>query len=225
MRELDRARDLARLGEARLHATLQGCGDALIVTDIDGKVTMVNPAAEALTGWTQRDAEGRPLDEVFRIVAESTRDALEGPVARVLREDKVVGLSDSALLLARDGTERPIDDSGAPIRGPDGETAGVIVVFRDITARRQAEHTRERLLRAEAAREAAVRANQAKDQFLALVSHELRSPLAAIRGWLQLLDSGLVPPGELLGALRRISRNTQLQERLVSDLLDVSHRG
>jgi CheY-like chemotaxis protein/nitrogen-specific signal transduction histidine kinase len=98
----------------------------------------------------------------------------------------------------------------------------VIVVFRDVTARRQAEHTREQLLRAEAAREAAVRANQAKDQFLALVSHELRSPLAAIRGWLQLLDSGLVPPAELHGALRRISRNTQLQERLVSDLLDVS---
>ncbi len=222
MGELDRTRDLARIGEARLHATLQGCGDALIVTDQDGKVTMINPAAEALTGWTQREAEGRPLDAVFRIVSESTREALEGPVARVLREDKVVGLSDATLLLARDGTERPIDDSGAPIRGPGGETAGVIVVFRDVTARRQAEQARERLLRAEAAKEAAVRANQAKDQFLALVSHELRSPLAAIRGWLQLLDSGLVPPAELRGALRRISRNTRLQERLVSDLLDVS---
>lgn len=220
--QLDRAYDLARLREARLHATLQGCGDALIVTDRDGKVTMLNPAAEALTGWTQRDAEGRPLEEVFRIVGESTREPLEGPVARVLREDKVVGLSDATLLLARDGSERPIDDSSAPIRQAGGETVGVIVVFRDVSIRRQAEQARERLLRAEAAREAAVKANEAKDQFLTLVSHELRAPLAAIQGWLQLLDSGLVPPAELRGALLRISRNTRLQERLVSDLLDVS---
>ena len=177
---------------------------------------------KALTGWTQGEAEGRPLEQVFRILSESTREAVESPVSHVLREGKATGLPDHTLLVARDGTERPIDDSGAPIRGANGEIVGVVVVFRDITARKQAEQARERLLRAEAAREAAVRANEAKDQFLALVSHELRSPLAAIRGWLHLLDSGFVPQSEMRGALQRIYRNTRLQERLVSDLLDIS---
>ena len=177
---------------------------------------------KALTGWTQNEAQGLPLEEVFRIVSESTREAVESPVSRVLREGKATGLPDHTVLVARDGTERPIDDSGAPIRGANGEIVGVVLVFRDVTARRQAEQARERLLRAEAAREAAVRANEAKDQFLALVSHELRSPLAAIRGWLHLLDSGFVPQSEMRGALQRIYRNTRLQERLVSDLLDIS---
>ncbi len=218
----DRAQTAARLGQARLHATLQSCGDALIVTDETGTVTMINPVAETLTGWTQNEAEGLPLEEVFAIVGESTREAVESPVSRVLREGKVTGLPDDAILIARDGTERPIDDSGAPIRGANGETVGVVLVFRDVTVRKQAEQARERLLRTEAAREAAVRANEAKDQFLGLVSHELRSPLAAIRGWLHLLQSGFVPESEMRGALQRIYQNTRLQERLVSDLLDIS---
>lgn len=217
-----RAQTMARLGEARLHAALQSCGDALIVTDEAGKVTMINPIAEALTGWTQNQAEGVALEQVFEIASELTRETVESPVSRVLDEGKAVGLPEDTVLLARDGTERPIDASGAPIRGANGETVGVVLVFRDVTARKQAEQARERLLRAEAAREAAVRANQAKDQFLALVSHELRSPLAAIRGWLHLLESGFVPQSEMLGALQRIYRNTRLQERLVSDLLDIS---
>jgi len=219
---LDRAQVAARLGEARLHATLQSCGDALIVTDKDGKVTLLNPAAETLTGWGQSAAEGLSLEQVFRIVSESTREPLESPAGPVLRDGTVVGLSDPMLLIARDGTERPIEDSAAPIRGADADTAGVVLVFRDVTGRRLSEQARERLLRAEAAREAAVEANEAKDQFLALVSHELRSPLAAIRGWLHLLDGGFVRQAELRGALERISRNTRLQERLVSDLLDIS---
>ena len=218
----DQAQTTARLGQARLHATLQSCGDALIVTDETGKVTMANPIAERLTGWTQGEAQGRPLEEVFRILSESSREAIESPASQVLREGKGTDLPEHTLLVARDGTERPIDDSGAPIRGANGEIVGVVVVFRDITARKQAEQARERLLRAEAAREAAVRASEAKDQFLALVSHELRSPLAAIRGWLHLLESGFVPQSEMRGALQRIHRNTRLQERLVSDLLDIS---
>ena len=115
---------MARLGEARLHATLQSCGDALIVTDEAGKVTMVNPVAETLTGWTHSEAEGLRLEQVFPIVSELTRETLESPVSRVLREGKVVALPDHTLLLARDGTERPIDDSAAPIRGANGDIVG-----------------------------------------------------------------------------------------------------
>ena len=88
----DRAQTMARLGEARLHATLQSCGDALIVTDDAGKVTIINPIAETLTGWTQNQAQGVPLEQVFRIVSESTRETVESPVRRVLREGEAVGL-------------------------------------------------------------------------------------------------------------------------------------
>jgi len=222
VREVRRLEILARAGEARLLVTLRSCGDGLIVTDDQGSVTMLNPVAQALTGWREEDARGLPLDQVFRIVNEFTRAEVESPVGRVLREGKVVGLANHTVLLARDGSERPIDDSGAPIRGETGEIIGVVLVFRDVSSRRNAEVARERLLRAEAEKEGAIRASEAKDQFLALVSHELRAPLAAIRGWLHLLMSGFVAPGGVSDALQRIYRNTRLQERLVNDLLDVS---
>jgi PAS domain S-box-containing protein len=220
--QYNRAQTLARVGEARLHATLQSCGDALIVADDGGNVTMVNPVAETLTGWAQEQGAGRPLEVVFQLVNETTQEALENPVRQVLREGRTAAVPDHAVLLARDGSERPIDGSAALIRDAHSDTAGAVLVFRDISARRQADQARESVVRAEAARDAALRASEAKDQFLALVSHELRSPLAAIRGWLHLLDNGFVPQSELHGALQRIHRNTRLQERLVSDLLDLS---
>jgi PAS domain S-box-containing protein len=216
------AERMARMGEARLFSTLQSCGDGLIVTDEAGKVTMINPVAEALTGWRLDQARGVPLDEVFRIVNEFTRETVESPVSRVLREGKIVGLANHTVLLARDGTERPIDDSGAPIRADGDETIGVVLVFRDVTARKLSEQARERLRVAEAERESAVKANEMKDQFLALVSHELRSPLAAIHGWVTLLIQGGIRTEDTRDALQRISRNVRQQQRVISDLLDVS---
>jgi len=216
------AERMARMGEARLFSTLQSCGDGLIVTDEAGKVTMINPVAEALTGWRLDQARGVPLDELFRIVNEFTRETVESPVSRVLREGKVVGLANHTVLLARDGTERPIDDSGAPIRADGDEVIGVVLVFRDVTARKLSEQARERLRIAEAEREAAVKGNEMKDQFLGLVSHELRSPLAAIHGWVTLLLQGGLRKDEANDALHRISRNVHLQQRVISDLLDVS---
>jgi len=222
VREVRRLQAVAQSGEARLLVTLQSCGDGLIVTDEKGHITMLNPVAQALTGWRETDARGLPLEQVFRIYNEFTRAEVESPVGRVLREGKVVGLANHTVLVARDGSERPIDDSGAPIRDGQGEIIGVVLVFRDVSARRHAEVARERLLRAEAEKEGAIRASEAKDEFLALVSHELRAPLAAIRGWLHLLMSGFVAPAAVSDALQRIYRNTRLQERLVNDLLDVS---
>ncbi|MCC7546317.1 MAG: CHASE3 domain-containing protein [Burkholderiales bacterium] len=220
--EVRRLQARAHAGEARLLVTLRSCGDGLIVTDDQGRITMLNPVAQALTGWREEDAKGLPLDQVFRIFNEFTRAEIENPVGRVLREGKVVGLANHTVLVARDGSERPIDDSGAPIRDGSGEIIGAVLVFRDVSARRHAEAARECLLRAEAEREGAVRESAAKDEFLALVSHELRAPLAAIRGWLHLLMSGFVGQSGVPDALQRIYRNTRLQERLVNDLLDVS---
>jgi PAS domain S-box-containing protein len=132
--ERERREALEELG-----ATLRGIGDAVLATDGEGRVRLMNPVAEALTGWSEAEAQGRPLREVFRIVNETTRAEAEDPVARVLREGKVVGLANHTLLLARDGREIPVADSGAPIFDEAGRVIGVVLVFRDQTKERLAE--------------------------------------------------------------------------------------
>jgi PAS domain S-box-containing protein len=139
------AEEELRQSEAELRTTLRSIGDAVIATDRTGKITFVNPVAERLTGWSEEEAAGRDPREVFRIVHEVTRAEVESPIFRALREGAVAGLADHAILVARDGTERPIADSGAPIRDERGEVNGVVLVFRDITATRQAERDLQRL--------------------------------------------------------------------------------
>ena len=119
--------------------TLQSIGDAVIVCDASGKVSLMNQAACDATGWSNDQAQGQPLETVFRIVNETTRDTVESPVTKVLRVGSVVGLANHTLLIRRDGTELPIDDSGAPIRDRENEIVGVVLVFRDITERKQHE--------------------------------------------------------------------------------------
>ena len=123
----------------RLRVTLASIGDAVITTDMNGRITFLNPVAQSLTGWSQDEASGIPLDTVFRIVNEESRREVENPATRALREGLVVGLANHTLLIAKDGTERPIDDSAAPIRNQKGDIAGVVLVFRDVTERRNAE--------------------------------------------------------------------------------------
>jgi PAS domain S-box-containing protein len=137
-------RELARERE-RLRITLASIGDAVISTDGQGNVTFLNRVAEALTGWSQAEAEGRPLPDVFRIVNEHTRRPAENPALRALRERAVVGLANHTVLIARDGTERPIDDSAAPIRDEAGTPVGAVLVFRDVTERTRAEEAQLRL--------------------------------------------------------------------------------
>jgi PAS domain S-box-containing protein len=131
----------AQLGESeqRWATTLSSIGDAVIATDVDGRITFMNSVAEELTGWTLRDALAMPVSAVFNIVNEQTRREVENPITKVLREGMVVGLANHTILVRKDGTEVPIDDSGAPIRDADGNTTGVVLVFRDITERKQAE--------------------------------------------------------------------------------------
>jgi len=122
-----------------LRVTLSCIGDAVITTDTKGCITFLNPVAQFLTGWTQEGAAGLPLESVFKIVNEETRRTVENPATPALREGVVVGLAKHTLIIAKDGTERPIDDSAAPIRNASGEVAGVVLVFRDISERRRAE--------------------------------------------------------------------------------------
>ena len=122
----------------RLDVTLRSIGDAVMATDEKARITVLNPVAEGLTGWRSDEAMGRPLAEVFRIVNEDTGEPAVNPAERVLREGTVVGLANHTALVARDGTARPIADSGAPIRDRDGQLRGVVLVFRDQTEERAA---------------------------------------------------------------------------------------
>ena len=104
-----------------------------------GHVRLMNPVAQALTGWSQAEAAGRRMEEVFTIINEQTRRPVDNPVATVIREGRIVGLANHTMLVARDGTERPIDDSAAPIRDDEGKVTGVVLVFRDVTERKRQE--------------------------------------------------------------------------------------
>jgi PAS domain S-box-containing protein len=143
LNERSRAAALVHEQRERLHTTLTSIGDAVIVTDAEGRVTLMNGLAQAVTGWDD-GAAGRPLGEVFRIVNEQTRQPVESPVTKVIREGVVVGLANHTALIARDGSEVPIDDSGAPIRNAGGEIIGVVLVFRDVTERRRLERMQKR---------------------------------------------------------------------------------
>jgi PAS domain S-box-containing protein len=122
-----------------LRVTLRSIADAVVATDTSGFVSFMNAAAEELTGFTLGEAQGRPLEEVFRVVDETTRRAVENPAARALREGRVVGVANHSLLFDGEGTERAIEDSAAPIRRADGSIDGVVLVFRDVSERRHAE--------------------------------------------------------------------------------------
>ena len=116
--------------------TLRSIGDAVITTDNTGNVTYINEVAEALTGWSHADALGQPLDRVFRIVNEATRKPVDNPAMRALRQGVVVGLANHTVLIKKDGTECPIDDSAAPIRDEQGYVSGCVLIFRDVMAQR-----------------------------------------------------------------------------------------
>lgn len=124
-----------------LRTTLASIGDAVISTDAQGRVVFVNAVAQHLVGLEEADLVGQQLDEVFRIVNEFSRARVESPVAQVLREGRIVGMANHTVLLAHDGREIPIDDSGAPIRDAQGAVQGTVLVFRDVTARRRADET------------------------------------------------------------------------------------
>jgi len=127
-----------RLTEARYTATLLSLGDGVIAADPEGRVELMNPVAEELTGWPQAEARGRTIDEVFRIVRETDRAPAESPVEKILREGRIGGLANHTLLVARDGSERPIANTGAPIRDPENQVFGAVIVFRDLTEERNA---------------------------------------------------------------------------------------
>jgi PAS domain S-box-containing protein len=231
-----RIRDNSVENAERLRTTVESIGDAVTVTDVDGRITMMNAAAEKLTGWPAIEAIGADLFAVFHVIDESERTPMVREKSKSTSLPFVIRLPERSLLVARDGSKYPIQASVALIK--DFSTVfGIVVVFRDVSAQRQRQREteetalklrelaaqREELLNQEqAARNAAVAANQMKDQFLATVSHELRTPLTSIIGWSSVARSQPPAPETLNRALATIERNARLQLRLVEDLLDVS---
>jgi PAS domain S-box-containing protein len=132
-----------RITEARdwLQTTLASIGDAVIATDASGKITFLNTVAQGLTGWTQEQAAGKPLEDVFVIRNEKTGVTVENPVSKALREGRIVDLANHTILIAKDGSRIPIEDSAAPIKDEQKSVLGVVLVFRDVTERRKSEDT------------------------------------------------------------------------------------
>jgi PAS domain S-box-containing protein len=199
-----------------LEVTLSSIGDAVMATDTGGRLTFMNSVAETLTGWNREDAVGKPLDEVFHIVHEETREPVETPVSKVLREGGVQGLANLSVLIAKDGVERPIDDCAAPIRDRAGTSLGVVLIFHDVSERRELE--RELTERAQKLSEA----DRRKDEFLAMLAHELRNPLAPVRNALHILRLMGSDPQRVEEVREIMDRQVQHLGRLVDDLLDVS---
>jgi PAS domain S-box-containing protein len=129
-----RSRSAAFESASRLDTTLRSIDDAVIATDVEGRIVFMNPNAARITGVAENEAKGKTLDSVFEAVDEGTRERIEGPVPRVLREGKAVGLTNHTIVIARGagGEETPIDCSGAPIRDPSGSVSGVVLVFRNV---------------------------------------------------------------------------------------------
>ena len=163
--------------EQHLRTTLASIGDGVIVCDAEGRVQMMNLVAQDLTGWTESEAQNRPLEEVFHIVNEITRQPVENSVVRVQRLKRIVGVSQHTILLRKDGAEISVDDSGAPIRDAAGEITGIVMVFRDITL--------------ELKTRAALLANEklaVAGRLAATIAHEIHNPLDSVANLLYLLQ-------------------------------------
>ncbi|MEA5583685.1 ATP-binding protein [Nodularia harveyana UHCC-0300] len=206
-------RDL-RDSRDRLATLLNSMRDAVIATDDKAKVTFMNPAAELLTGWKQADAQEQDISRIFKIVDEITETALENPVVKVLREQKVAYLDEFTSLISKNGQKIPIGDSASPIMRRANHIDGVVVVFWDLSERRQTEIL-ERALNQE--REL----NNLKSLFISTVSHDFRNPLTVIQTAVELLEiqGDSITQVKKNTYLKRIKGAIESMKELMEDVL------
>uniref|UniRef100_Q02BG5 histidine kinase n=1 Tax=Solibacter usitatus (strain Ellin6076) TaxID=234267 RepID=Q02BG5_SOLUE len=182
-----------------LASTLASIGDGVVVTDKNGRVTLLNPVAQGLTGWTEEEAFHKPVEDVLQLFNERTRETVENPLVRALQDRAVVSAGEDSLLISRSGTETPVEHSAAPVRGTSGEVRGAILVFRDTRKRRQFE-------------EQSVHAQkmEAMARLAGSVSGDFNNMLTVITGYSELLR-GEIPMGT--GARKYIDEIAYAGER------------
>ncbi len=191
-----------------LRVTLNSIGDGVIATDAAAAVTLINPVAQKLTGWSDQEAVGNSISRVFRIVNETTGVPVENPVEKAISSGVITALANHTILISKHGQDIPIDDSGAPIRGPEGGIQGGVLVFRDISARRETERQLKE-------------SNEQLKEFVAAAAHDLRSPLNSVTTMAQLVALRLQDQmgGEGSELLGYIIKSTKRMLQLLEDLL------
>lgn len=193
--------------EQRLRTTLDAIADGVITCDASFRIEMMNPVASKLTGWQQTEAMGLPLEDVFSLVDEHTRQTIETPASKVKRLESSVGSSNNTVLIRRDGSPMLIADSGAPVRDHAGATVGIVVVFRDITMERR---TQEALLANEKLAVAG--------RLAATIAHEIHNPLDSVSNLLYLMKNGATPEESeqfINMAERELARVTQISRAML----------
>ncbi len=212
--ERKKAREELQREKERLAVTLASIGDGVITTDTEGKVVLINRVAEDLTGWKSHEAFGKQLEEIFVIVNERTRMPCENPVKKVIESGKVVGLANHTVLVARDGTERLIADSGAPIQDELGNVRGVVLVFRDVT---EAAKIEEELRKAQKLESIGTLAGG--------IAHDFNNILTSIMGSISLLKMKIDKESDLHGYLVDAEHAARQARELTQQLLTFSRGG
>lgn len=212
--ERRRIKDALASEKEQLAVTLRSIGDGVITTDIHGNIVLINKMAEIITGWKQEEAAGKPVTGVFRIINEKTRLCTENPVESVLKNGKIVEIAGDTLLVAKDGMERVISDSVAPIMDKDSVIIGTVLVFRDITEKRKIE---EKISKAEKIESLGVLAGG--------IAHDFNNLLNAIIGNIDLAKMSLDPGQEAYETLIRAEKATLRAGDLTKQLLTFSRGG
>ncbi|HEX3133823.1 MAG TPA: MASE1 domain-containing protein, partial [Planctomycetota bacterium] len=207
------ALEVVRSAADRLRITLASIGDGVIATDARGRVELLNPVASQLTGWSEDDARGKSLDEVFPITSSLTGESAINPVERVLRDGSVVGLANHTELVHRDGSRRQIADSGAPIRDEAGIIVGAVLVFRDVTERYRLE---ERLRQTEKL--------EAIGRLSSGIAHDLNNMLGGVMGGAELLQGRAGDDERLQKPVRMILAASERMRELNARLLSFARR-
>ena len=205
------AEDALSAERERLAVTLRSIGDGVIATDVEGTVTLINNVAEELTGWSHEEAAGKPLGEIFHIINEKTRKPCENPVEKVMATGTIVGLANHTVLISRDGTERALADSGAPIRNREDEVIGAVLVFRDITEKLKLESQLQRAQKMEA-----------MGIMAGGVAHDLNNILSGIVSYPQLLLMDLPEDSPLRDPIKTIYESGLRAADVVEDLMTIA---
>ena len=194
------------ISEEKMYSTLLSVGDGVITVGMEGNIELINPVAEKLTGWTQDTAQGQPIESVFKIVNEYTREEVKNPIRKVLETGQIIALANHTSLIAKDGIERSIDDSAAPIHDENGNIHGVILIFRDVTERKQ--------------EEAALRESEEKYRFLAENISDVISVFNITKNRFTYVSPSVF---NLRGFTAEEAMNERLEENLTPEVLEIVH--